>query len=111
MSKVPKNAFGQVSVRADKQTVAKVSEPPKTQLIAVRKLLLEEKSEKVIKKLLQIALDDEHSGQMAAIKMAVDRMLPVSEFEKASGSSRPTITINIGGVNEPDVIDGEVKEV
>jgi hypothetical protein len=82
-------------------------EPAKSQLISVRKLLLEEKSEEVVKKLLNIALDDEHPGQMSAIKMTVDRILPMSEFEKVSGASRPTITINIGGINDAQVIEGE----
>lgn len=104
MKKEKKNAFGLTSKSSDHL----VSEPPKTQLIEVRKLLLEAKSEEVVTKLLSIALNDEHPGQMAAIKMAVDRMLPVSEFEKAIGGSRPTITINIGSVSDDAVvIEGE----
>lgn len=101
-----KNAFGVVT-----KTSANVpSEPAKRQLIDVRKLLLEEKSEQVVKKMLMIALDDAHPGQMQAIKMAVDRMLPMSEFEKATGGGKPVITINISGVNDPVTIEGSNED-
>ena len=53
--------------------------------ITKKKLLLEGKSDDVIKKMLSIAVNDEHPGQMAALKMAIDRMLPVSEFDKDKG--------------------------
>jgi len=49
-----------------------------------RTLLLEDSAEDVVRKLLKIALDDNHPQQMTAIKTVVDRMLPVSEFDKES---------------------------
>lgn len=100
-----KNAFGLVS----KTSNMPVSEPPKKQLIELRKLLLDERADEVVRKVVNIALDDEHPVQAAALKMCMDRLLPMSEFEKAGGGSRPTITINIGGVNdEPEVVEGEI---
>lgn len=82
--------------------------------------LLSTSGSRVIDKVLQIAMDDNHSGQMAAIKMCVDRLLPVSMFDKeANGGhgSKPTITINIAGIGQSvdiqdssDYIDGEVEE-
>ena len=63
-------------------------------------MLLEAKSDEVIGKWLSICLNDEHPQQMAAIKMAVDRMLPVSEFEnneKNSGIKTVIIDRSCGG--------------
>lgn len=72
---------------------------------------------RILDKMIQIALDDEHPGQMAAIKLAIDRVLPISAFEAAkNGGSTPQITINIEGLNAPkvetleDITDVEVKE-
>jgi hypothetical protein len=53
-------------------------------------------------------MNDEHPAQLAAIKLCMDRMLPVSMFEK-EGKSRSAITINITGIGEvthsPEIID------
>jgi hypothetical protein len=64
-----------------------IAEPAENKVtnITKKKLLLEGKSDEIIKKMLSIAVDDEHPGQMAALKMAIDRMLPVSEFDKDKG--------------------------
>jgi hypothetical protein len=59
---------------------------------------------RILDKMIQIALDDEHPGQMAAIKLAMDRILPASVFDTAkSGGSMPQISINISGLNSPVV--------
>ena len=61
----------------------------------------------VAEKVIQIALNDEHPGQMAALKMCMDRTLPVSMFEKDK-SQRSAVTINITGLGEtPQVINQE----
>ncbi len=75
---------------------------------------------KVINKIIQIAQDDDHPGQMAALKMCMDRVLPLSYFEKdkqSGGKSAVQITIKgvggdtvITGGNE-DPIEGEVIDV
>jgi hypothetical protein len=76
------------------------------------KLLTEENGNKVLMKVLEVAMDDQHPGQSAALKMMLDRMLPTSMFDetKAAGD-RPSIQINISGLSEPKVegavIDGE----
>ena len=60
---------------------------------------------RILDTMIRIALDDNHPGQMAAIKLAVDRILPMSAFDAAkNGGSAPTVTINISGINEPKVI-------
>jgi len=59
----------------------------------------------VAQKVIQIALNDEHPGQMAALKMCLDRTLPVSMFEKDK-HQRSAVTINITGLGqEPTVLE------
>jgi len=59
----------------------------------------------VANKVIQIALNDEHPGQMAALKMCLDRTLPVSMFEKDK-HQRSAVTINITGLGqEPTVLE------
>ena len=67
---------------------------------------------KVIDKIIHIALNDEHPGQMAALKLCIDRQLPLSLFEKDAKRGSNAITINITGVgnveaSEPDTIDAD----
>lgn len=76
------------------------------------KLLTEGNSNNILRKILEIAYNDEHPGQMNALKMCFDRMLPTSMFEeKVKGGDRPQISINITGINDVQVegstIDGE----
>lgn len=53
----------------------------------------------LMSKLVMIALNDTHPGQMSALKMCVDRVLPLSHFDKAAnGNQSPTISINISGL-------------
>ncbi len=59
----------------------------------------------VAQKVIDIALNDDHPGQMAALKMCIDRTLPISMFEKDKGQ-RSAVTINITGLGqEPTIID------
>ena len=67
---------------------------------------------RILDKMIAIALDDEHPGQMAAIKMSIDRMLPMSTFEAAkNGGSMPQISINITGLTSPSVNTDDVVDV
>ena len=64
-----------------------------------KELLVSTSGERVMSKLIQIALHDGNPGQMAALKMCVDRILPISHFDKAAnGNQSPTISINISGL-------------
>lgn len=74
--------------------------------------LLSTAGNKVIDKIVQIALNDEHPGQIAALKMCVDRQLPLSLFEKDAKRGSNAITINITGVGnveteQTDTIDAD----
>jgi len=81
------------------------------------RLLASPKSKQVIDSILNAALDDDHKNQSAAWKLLVDRMLPMSYFEKdKAGGSRPAVSITINGIgsgDNPTVIDdnGDVEDV
>ena len=65
---------------------------------------------KVIETVIRTALDDSHKNQTAALKFQMDRMLPISTFEKAV-DSREKINIVINTIRpEKEAIEGEVIE-
>ena len=71
---------------------------------------------KVIDTVLRKALDDEDKDQVACLKMCLDRMLPVSMFEKDSKGQRNTVQINITGLGETkieasEIIDTDITDV
>ena len=90
---------------------------PKTDTQRIKELkqmLIEGKGQAVVQKVLDIALEDGHPSQMAALKLCMERALPLSLFEK-SAAQRAAVTINITGIGAPDqapqadVIDMEIK--
>jgi hypothetical protein len=58
---------------------------------------------RIIDKVVSIAMNDDHPGQMAALRMSLDRLLPLSMFEAAKNGSGnvPQISINITGMSPP----------
>jgi|TARA_R110000803_G_scaffold50483_4_gene104689 hypothetical protein len=69
--------------------------------------LLATAGDKVITKIIHISQDDEHPGQMAALKMCMDRVLPMSHFEKdKNGGGRSQVSITITGVGGDTTIVG-----
>ena len=65
---------------------------------------------KVIETVIRAALDDNHKNQTAAQKILMDRMLPISTFEKAV-DSREKINIVINTIRpEKEALEGEVIE-
>ena len=79
--------------------------------------LLATSGDKVITKVIQIALEDGHPVQAAALKMCMDRVLPVSYFDKKNETGgRNAISITITGVGDTtvtggDAIEGEYEDV
>jgi hypothetical protein len=63
------------------------------------RMLNSPKSRKVLDKVFDIALDDDHKHQAVCIKLVVDRLVPMSHFEKekAGGISGITITMATAG--------------
>ena len=81
------------------------------------RMLASPKSHKVLESILDAALNDDHKNQAAAWKLLMDRMLPVSYFEKDNASGgRPAVSITISGIGDPkvsteeDIIDAELVE-
>ena len=66
----------------------------------LKDMLIRSSGKDVVQKMIDIAMNDNHPAQMAAIKMCVDRTLPVSMFEKDK-SQRSAVTINITGIGAP----------
>ena len=87
------------------------------------RMLNSPKSRKVLDKIFDAALDDEHKHQAAAWKLVMDRVLPTAAFEKdiVKGSGKNAIQINItgvsgdttiiGGDDNDDAIDAEYKDI
>lgn len=73
--------------------------------------LLSTTGNKVINKIVSIAMDDNHAGQMAALKMCMDRVLPTSLFEKDSKGQRNAVTINITGIGEAKVEQADIVDI
>ena len=85
---------------------------PKTdhqRLKELKELMIRSGGKDVAQKVIEIALNDEHPGQMAALKMCIDRTLPISMFEKDK-SQRSAVTINITGLGEPMIVNAEEPE-
>lgn len=85
------------------------------------RMLASPKSAKVLEKILDAALNDEHQHQAAAWRLVIDRILPVSAFDQAKqGGGQAAVTINISGLtntnistdDQPayDITDVEVKQ-
>ena len=77
------------------------------------RMLASPKSRLVLEKIYDAALDDEHKNQSAAWKLLMDRLLPLSHFEKdKEGGGRPAVSITITGVGgETTIIDNEQQDV
>ena len=86
---------------------------PKTdhqRLKELKELMIRSGGKDVAQKVIEIALNDDHPHQLVALKMCLDRTLPVSLFEKDK-SQRSAVTINITGLGqEPTIIDTEQPE-
>ena len=85
------------------------------------RMLASPKSAKVLEKVYEVALSDGHPGQMAAMKLVLDRIVPASAFDTTkSAGGTPQISINITGLNSPsvdtveqvyDVSDVQIKDI
>lgn len=87
---------------------------PKTEhqkIQELKQLLLNSAGSNVLHKAIEIAMNDEHPSQGAMIKLCMDRMLPVSIFEKEK-NQRSAIQINITTLdNSPTIENIDVTDV
>ena len=71
------------------------------------RMIASPKSAKVLDSILDAALDDEHKNQAAAWKILVDRLMPLSYFEKdKQGGGRNAVSITITGVGGAETVIG-----
>lgn len=60
-----------------------------------RRMIASPKSRKVLDKIFETALDDEHKHQAVCLKLCAERLLPVKAFEQDVTRSAGTTSINI----------------
>lgn len=86
---------------AKKPGKGKVGRPKddRGRILELKARLMATSGNKVIDKIVQIALEDGNPGQMAALKLCIDRQLPLSLFEKDAKRGSNAVTINIVGVS------------
>ena len=77
------------------------------------RMLTSPKSARVLESIFDAALNDDHKNQAAAWKLCMDRLLPVSYFEKDKASGgKSAINISITGVGgETTVISGNEEPI
>ena len=96
---------------ADAKPLAMLPKTENQRVKELKELLINSAGSNVVYKAVEIAMNDEHPAQMAALKLCMDRMLPVSLFEK-EGKQRSAVNITISGIGgvtigENPVIDAE----
>ena len=97
----------QVRVEKPRKPPKKIGRPKEigTKVQELKERLLNSAdSTKLVNKIINKALDDNDKDQMVALKLCLDRILPVSLFEKAK-DQRSAIQINITGLNDVVVND------
>ena len=59
------------------------------------------------------ALDDDDKDQVACLKMCIDRVLPMSYFEKGKDAGRGSVNIQISmvGDKQAEVVDENITDV
>ena len=77
------------------------------------RMLASPKSREVMDSIFNAALDDDHKNQSAAWRIIVDRIMPLSYFERdklSNGRAAVNITINGIDSNEPITIGNTIDE-
>jgi len=99
------------TARAEKQALAKMTRSQQQIRLAELKteFLTHSSLDKYVKKLFDMALDDDHSGQTAAIKIIADRILPTASFSSEQ-KSNAAVQINITGLTVDKVEEKPVNE-
>ncbi len=88
---------------------------PKGMRTAIKKLeerlLSANRIEGVIDAIVQAAEDPEHKNQAAAWKLIMDRMAPLSHYDKTKGNEKPVIQINVSSIDRIETdVKGEIIE-
>lgn len=104
----PKGSFKTPMHRLAENKLPEIVQKTDNQKIKeLKRILLDSAGSGVVTKAIEIAMNDDHPAQAAMIKLCMDRMLPVSMFEKEK-HLRSAVTINITGLGqEPTIIEPE----
>jgi len=128
LSKLAFDSDGRLLLTRDNRPKKKAGRPSRKELEATGKLkkgrvnneaarinelkarLLATTGDKVINKIVEAALTDGHPSQTAAMKMCMDRVLPLSYFEKEkNGGGKAAVSITITGVGGDTTIVGNAE--
>jgi len=83
---------------------------PKTEVQRIKELkdlLINSAGSNVVHKAIEIAMNDDHPAQAAMLKLCMDRMLPVSLFEK-EGKQRNAVNITITGIGGVEIEQSKI---
>lgn len=81
------------------------------------RMIASPKSRKILAKIMDIALNDEHQHQAAMLKLVAERLIPVSSFTaEGKSNSGKSININISTVGDATIsteepVDAEFEEI
>ena len=73
--------------------------------------LLSTSGEKVIETVLRKAMDDGDKDQVACLKMCIDRLLPLSHFEKQGQGRSNAIQVQIVTTGTPQIAAREAEQI
>jgi hypothetical protein len=73
--------------------------------------LLSTSGEKVIETVLRKAMDDGDKDQVACLKMCIDRLLPLSHFEKQGQGRSNSIQVQIVTTGTPQIAARETEQI
>ncbi len=73
--------------------------------------LLSTSGEKVIETVLRKAMDDGDKDQVACLKMCIDRLLPLSHFEKQGQGRAGAIQVQIVTTGTPQIAARETEQI
>jgi len=95
-----------------KKTRNKVGRPPgeAARIKEFHARLLATSGETVINTIIKKALDDDDKDQVACLKMCIDRVLPMSYFEKDKDARRGNVSISISMVGDQKAIIEQEEE-
>ena len=95
---------GRPTVAEDREELKQALQPVnhKKQAIKLFEQVISANADKVFKKLLQKAGDDNDKDQMAALKLIADRLAPIANFTDGSsgGGGAGKVVINIAGLHD-----------
>ena len=99
MTKATGNPVGRPPKKQEKNPVGRPKGEAGIMKEYRERMLNSPKSPKVLEAIFSAALDDEHKNQAAAWKILMDRIAPISGFDKDAGSQgRSSIQVNITGI-------------